>query len=227
MKKKKSKIGICSICGEMNELTKEHIPPKSIFLKPRPQNTITVFSCKRCNQDTKLDDEYFRFWVTAGAHPDSKLNALWKEKVVGSSFKRSPALLKKIQKDHKKLLANHAKIPLKTYDGEIVTGELLDRCYKFDMDRIEKIACKIVKGLYFHHFSKPFPHNVEFTVSDAPIVLDILKNVIIRRKGQVGGGDGEFIYWFKFSAVEPFFSRWVLYFYLQNYLSVETKLKKL
>ena len=41
----------------------------------------------------------------------------------------------------------------------------------------------------------------------------------------VGDEDGEFIYWFKFDDVEPYFSRCVLFFYLQDYLKVETKLK--
>lgn len=225
MKKKQTKIGTCSICGKDAELTREHIPPKGLFINPRPKNTITVLSCKQCNNDTKLDDEYFRFWVTAGAHPDSKLSAVWKSKVVGSSFKRSPALLKKIQDDHKILLEQHANNPLKTYDNEIVPNELLHRCYVVAAERIEKVACKIVKGLYFHHFLKPLPREVGLTVSFEPIPLEILINIIKARKGLVGGDDGEFIYWFKFDDVEPYFSRWVLFFYLQNYLRVETKLK--
>ena len=94
-----------------------------------------------------------------------------------------------------------------------------------DAERIERVACKIVKGLYFHHFLKPLPHNVGLTVSNEPIQLEILVNIIKARKGMVGGKDGEFIYWFKFDDVEPYFSRWVLFFYLQNYLRVETKLK--
>ena len=226
MNNKRNKIGICSICGEEGELTREHIPPKGIFVKPRPKKTITVFSCNKCNQDTKLDDEYFRFWVTMGAHPNSKLGAVWKEKVIGSSFKRSPALLKKIQDDHKILLEHHANTPLKTYENEIVPDGLLYRCYMVDAERIERVACKIVKGLYFYHFSEPLPDNIELTVSNEPIHLDILVNIIKARKGMVGGEDGEFIYWFKFDDVEPYFSRWVLFFYLQNYLKVETKLKR-
>ena len=225
MKDKKNKLGICSICGKERELTREHIPPKGIFIKPRPKNTITVFSCKNCNQNTKLDDEYFRFWVAAGAHPNSKLGAVWKNKVVGSSFKRSPALLKKIQDDHRKLLNHHAKTPLKTYDNEIVPDELLYRCYMVDAERIDKVVRKIVRGLYFHHFSEPLPSNVDISLLFEPINIDILKSIIIARKGMVGGKDGEFIYWFKFDDKEPSFSRWVLFFYLQNYLKVETKLK--
>jgi hypothetical protein len=225
MANNKTKSGICSICGNNDELTREHIPPKGIFLAPRPKNTITVFSCKKCNHDTDLDDEYFRFRVTAGAHPQSKLSEVWKNKVVGSSFKRSPALLKKIQNDHKRLMEHHSKTPLKTYDDKIVSDELLSRCYMFDAERINRIACKIVRGLYFHHFSGLLPCNVELTVLYEPIKLDILIKIIKARKGMVGGEEGEFIYWFKFDDTEPYFSRWVLFFYLQNYLRVETKIK--
>ncbi|MBU0699402.1 MAG: hypothetical protein KKE59_08285, partial [Proteobacteria bacterium] len=69
-----------------------------------------------------------------------------------------------------------------------------------------------------------FPYDVELTVSNEPIQLDILLNVIKFRKGMVGGEEGEFIYWFKFDDAELYFSRWVLFFYLQNYLKVETKI---
>lgn len=217
------KMGICSICGNESELTKEHIPPKGIFLKPRPKNTITVFSCEKCNQDTKLDDEYFRFWVTAGTQPNSQLAEVWKDKVVGSSFRRSPALLRKIQDDHERLIEHHKKNPLRTYNGEIVPDELLSRCYMVNAERIKRVASKIVRGLYFHHFSKPFSNNVTLTVSNEPIDLDILTRIIIARKGMVGGEQGEFIYWYKFDDKEPFFSHWVLLFYLHNHLRVETR----
>lgn len=222
---KKDKIGICSICCKEQKLTREHVPPKGIFVKPRPKNTITIFSCEKCNSETKLDDEYFRFWVTAGAYPNSKLGEVWENKVVGSSFKRSPALLQKIQNDHEKLLEHHKKIPLKTYDNSLVPNELLPRCFMVEAERINRVARKIVKGLYFHHFSKPLPQEVELRVSVDPIDTLSLTKIIKDRKGMVGGKDGEFIYWFEFDNTKPFFSRWVLIFYLQNYLTVEMKLK--
>ena len=72
---------------------------------------------------------------------------------------------------------------------------------------------------------EPLPCNIELTVSYEPINLDIRIEIIKARKGMVGGEEGEFIYWFKFDQKEPYFSRWVLLFYLQNYLKVETKIK--
>ena len=223
--KKKPKIGICAICGSEAPLTKEHIPPKGIFLKPRPINTITIFTCEKCNQDTKLDDEYFRFWVAAVGEPDTKLGELWKKKVVGSSFERSPALLRKFQEDHLLLRKHHSVDALKTYDNKIVPEELLDRCYMVEAERINKVATKIVRGLYFHHYNQIIPSNVEFIVSDAPIDIQILRMIIMSRKGMVGGEEGEFIYWYKFADHSNFHSKWVLLFYLRNYLTVETNLR--
>ena len=133
--------------------------------------------------------------------------------------------MKKIQNDHKFLMEHHSKTPLKTYDDEIVPEELLSRCYMFDTERINRIACKIVRGLYFHHFYEPIPCNVELIVSYEPINLDIRIEYIKDRKGIVGGEEGEFIYWFKFDYTEPYFSSWILLFYVQNCLRVETKIK--
>jgi hypothetical protein len=50
----------CAYCGSTSELTDDHIPPKNLFPKPRPENIITVKACKICVKDTSKDDEYFR-----------------------------------------------------------------------------------------------------------------------------------------------------------------------
>ncbi len=61
---KKKRIGMCSICGRENvEVTDDHVPPKTIFLKPRPNNEI--------GQNGELVYKYvraperplFSFWV--------------------------------------------------------------------------------------------------------------------------------------------------------------------
>jgi hypothetical protein len=49
----------CAYCGgETNKsnLTKEHIPPKSFFLKGSP-NLLTIPVCLKCNNDKSSDDE--------------------------------------------------------------------------------------------------------------------------------------------------------------------------
>jgi 5-methylcytosine-specific restriction endonuclease McrA len=56
-----NKIGECAYCGDVGIITRDHVPPKGIFPKPRPANLITVPACSKCHsQQTSRDDEYFR-----------------------------------------------------------------------------------------------------------------------------------------------------------------------
>ena len=51
----------CAYCGDVGIVTRDHVPPKGIFPKPRPANLITVPACPKCHsQQTSRDDEYFR-----------------------------------------------------------------------------------------------------------------------------------------------------------------------
>src|SRR5262245_41527341 len=58
------RMGQCIYCGEIRELTDDHIPPKNLFAKPRPNDLIEVPSCKVCNGGASKDDEYFRLMLT-------------------------------------------------------------------------------------------------------------------------------------------------------------------
>jgi len=61
MKKKANKnFGRCAYCSETADLTRDHIPPKSLFRKPLPDDLITVPCCLTCNNGRSKDDEYFR-----------------------------------------------------------------------------------------------------------------------------------------------------------------------
>ena len=58
-KKDSRKIGECIYCGKIGPLSVDHIPPKSLFQHPRPNNLITVPSCDDCNKGAQKDDDYF------------------------------------------------------------------------------------------------------------------------------------------------------------------------
>ena len=72
------KFGTCVYCGKIRTITDDHIPPSSIFAKPKPNNLITVPSCHYCNQGSSKDDEYFRLTLTirkdVSQHPDVLMN---------------------------------------------------------------------------------------------------------------------------------------------------------
>lgn len=50
----------CIYCGSKKDLTRDHVPPKAFFPSPRPNNLITVPSCKKCNNEFGKDDERIR-----------------------------------------------------------------------------------------------------------------------------------------------------------------------
>jgi hypothetical protein len=49
----------CAYCGAAADLTRDHVPPRVVFPKPRPKDLITVPACRPCNVSAGPDDEYF------------------------------------------------------------------------------------------------------------------------------------------------------------------------
>ncbi len=62
----------CVYCGDTSDLTHDHIPPKSLFNKPRPSNLITVWACRKCNKAFSKDDDYF--WLTLASRAETGRN---------------------------------------------------------------------------------------------------------------------------------------------------------
>lgn len=209
------KTGICALCGKFGKFTKEHVPPKNLFLKPRPNNSITVHLCNKCNHSFHLDDEYFRVYISAGAQPGTKLWKLWKQKVVGSSFARSGGLRGRLNDEHELLLEYATSNPLQAYDGSVLPEELLCLVQPFEGNRINAVVEKIVRCLYYKHKSEVFNETLE--VNDAPMTESILKDILSTRSGEVGYSD-EFVY--KYTDYTKGQTLWRLVFYRSKEFTV-------
>ncbi|HSL84151.1 MAG TPA: hypothetical protein VLF66_15370 [Thermoanaerobaculia bacterium] len=183
--------GICAICGKVKETGREHVPPRGLFLKPRPTNTLTVPLCSGCNHSYHLDDEYFRVYVAAGATPGTKLMRLWKEKVVGSSLARSGGLKGRLQDEYDQLVEHAAKNPLELFGGGHLPPELLPLVQGFDAKRINRVVAKIVRCLYFHHKGEVLDAGLEIDVS--PLSEETWNRTMSEPLGEVGH-DREFVY---------------------------------
>lgn len=55
----------CTYCGDRKATTADHVPPKSFFPIPRPNNLITVPCCEVCNGSFGKDDERVRNLLTS------------------------------------------------------------------------------------------------------------------------------------------------------------------
>jgi hypothetical protein len=204
--------GICALCGNEDYLTREHVPPKNLFLKPRPKNTITVWTCKSCNASITQDEEYFRIYISAGASPDSECGHLWKEKVEKSTFSRSPALRKKLS-DGMDIIRQHHKLePLKDFDDNTVPDELIPNVLPLDADRICRVIEKIIRCLYFKHFKSILSRETKIFVGIEPLTEAEIEKTVIQKKGFVGSKVDElFIYWFELNEKDRIMN-WILLF---------------
>lgn len=71
---------LCVYCGsEAN--TRDHIPPKRIFSKPRPNILLTVLSCRKCNSSFQLDDEYFDVMLSMTENVQDNIDVKKEDKI--------------------------------------------------------------------------------------------------------------------------------------------------
>jgi hypothetical protein len=213
-------------CGKVGPITDDHVPPESLFAKPRPSNLVKVPSCRLCNSGASMDDEYFKLNLTLRAdvvnHPDIKqtlptvLRSLTKPRKLG--FAKSFALgLREIY------LVNHA--------GAIVgkTG-----AYNVDLARLDKVIARITKGLFYHERGIRLPDNYDVrSFSDAglqdataDLKSDLQKLIIeplMTQSARVVGSN-TFVYRVAFTDIDPIASAWLLRFYERvSFLSLINK----
>jgi hypothetical protein len=111
-------------------LEDDHIPPRNLFPAPRPNNLITVPSCKQCNRSFMLDDEYFRLVIADASSP-----------------KMSPENFDHLLKAKHKLFSARK---IRSAKGLLLNK--LDRSsglLAVDRDRVERVLERIVRGLFF------------------------------------------------------------------------------
>ena len=132
---------ICIYCSATNLIpTRDHVPPKCLFPKPRPLNLVTVPACPTCNQSFKLDDEYFRLMIAGeAAYSDQAATKIWTERVMlntGAGLRKS--------------LLSQAQL----YDRRTPGGLYLGKGIKvgFDSRRIRRVVERIAVGLMWHHY---------------------------------------------------------------------------
>jgi len=190
------KIGECAYCGEIRPLSREHVPPKNLFSKPRPSDLITIPCCDTCNNAASKDDEYFRLAITTGINPS----------LFPNEFAVSIDAILKLGKPRKLGLA---KTMLASFRKESIhtPGGTLDRIGVLNIDakRIKNVISRIVQGLYFYHLGERLPdtHNVRIwsdwfgdlgdqaLLTELESILDVLRSEVPR---MVGGRVFRYLY---------------------------------
>ena len=196
----------CVYCGSVDNITQDHIPPKSFFPIPRPSNLITVPSCRDCNQGYSKDEELFLatfMFTDAGVSDTGK--RLWAEKM-HRMYTKNLGIRKKIVNSLK-------HVELITPSG-IHLGKRM--AIKYDEPRSERVVNKMVRGLYFFEFQKPILSSIEIGsrfaqhASDIPTAIEDIAPSLIFGTRQWPG-----IFEYRFNRVteQPEKSIWILRFF--------------
>jgi len=132
----------CIYCGKNEATTRDHVPPKSFFAKPRPSNLITVPSCNSCNSEYGKDDERIRNLIIS--IDTTEIHPMIKGKIDG---KRDRSFRRKEGGSNLNHLINSIKM-VKRYSEN---GEYLGLFPAFDLDQsmIDRFLERMVRALLY------------------------------------------------------------------------------
>lgn len=214
MRKQNSKIGVCVYCGKKTTITRDHIPPKNLFSKPRPSNLISVPSCFRCNTGFSLDDEYFRLVIAI------------RDDIANNTQNILPKVLRSLEKTEKIGFLNSFLNSIQVVENLKTELNNLDYEYKVDLSRLNNVAARIIKGLFYHHFKEIIPpeYSVYAFCSEgmkylsSKSIIKIQNNIIIPiSKQKVFKIEPIFEYKFIVNNENKFFSSWLIRFFKKVY----------
>lgn len=144
----------CFLCGTTGNLTREHIPPKNLFPKPRPSNLHTVPCCEPCNNGGSKEDEYLRVAASSliNANPIGKERF---ERVIESTVPSG-----RIKKEIADVSDLVEPVTLQT-----PTGDIEARRHGFDASIICRSLVRITKGFLVTSHPELETRNLDFEIT--------------------------------------------------------------
>ena len=196
----------CVYCDSLPGVTQDHVPPKSFFPKPRPDDLIKVPACRSCNEGAAKDEELFlaTFMFTEAGISDAG-KKLWDEKL-HRMYRKNPGLKKHIARSLQ-------DVNLVTSSG-IHLGKRL--AIRHEEARSKKVIDKIIRGLYHFEYQESLPQSIEITIhflqepSEITTVVEKINPMLLngsRRWPDI------FEYRFNRVAEQPEGSVWVIRFF--------------
>lgn len=212
MSKPKENSQVCVLCGNQPATTKDHVPPKTIFVKPRPNDMIKVPSCFSCNNDGSKADEEFSLFVCSNATigKNDTSSALYKQKLI-------PTL------NHNNRLRKQAVDEAKMVEITSKQGIYLGEAYaiKWSAKAHNDVIKRITRGLYYHHFNEILPQDVIVEPYWFGTIDQQLESIAQNLQKSSIGGDA-FIYGYGRAHDAPYESFWFYQFHNSHFAGAST-----
>jgi len=207
---------ICAICGNNEATTSDHLPPTSIFPKPRPDNLITVPSCAECNNRASDLDEAFRLYLALHVGD-------LEDEIAAAYFHEAPRTYKHNKQLQREILGSAEPVDFTTPSG-IYTGQGMKVLWNSKAH--DAVIERIVRGLYFHNFGEVLPPDARvspkwFNQPDEEFLQTmsgLKKNVV---------GNNQFVYLFGRAEGRPAASVWCFEFYGRHWAGAHTGMNTL
>lgn len=203
--RKKGRRGVCALCGEVCLVTKEHFVMQGLWFGARPNGTLTVRTCAKCNHGASDDDEYFRNMIAIAVsedHPGAR--RLFESKVISS--------LRSNRKMRQELFRGMTYRKPTTPQGLLLPTRPF---YEIDAHRMDRILCKIVRGLFFKARNRPLPksYGVYLLTHADSANVDFIQSFCSTLCPPQTFGDDVFFWRFSGDPSDENMTRWVFGFY--------------
>lgn len=204
----RTKTGVCAYCGRQGSISRDHVPPKALFGKPRPNDLITVPACEGCHSGTSKDDEYFRAILLSselvGKHPEAQKA----QEVLIRGLKRPEhgGLLKDLNE-------RIGEVEVWSPEGYLYLGKR--PAIEFDVNRIQRVIARVIRGLFFREKGYPVPGKYGVMAQLLPVVKNGLKETVRSTTFEPERviACGAFRYFFQGTPEDSDTTMWVLHFY--------------
>lgn len=149
-RRQRSGCGWCGYCGRFDTVTIDEVPPRCLFASAVPRDIIEVPACDRCHdRQTSRDDEHFKLKLAihVGAEHNPTARALW------------PSLIRSVTKPEAPGWAGYVFRTLRKRSVHSPAGLYLGTypTYELDVRRLERVAERIMRGLYYKWSGNPVP----------------------------------------------------------------------
>jgi len=198
----------CIYCGGEGNQSRDHVPPKASFPKPRPSDLITVPSCEKCNRGFQQDDEYFKAHLGIRADIEGAPRAeTLTEEVLRSWQRPQSGGFTAAFRD------SFATRTIRAPDHSVIGQEFGHVALT---ERINRVLERTVRGLFFHETGTVLP--LDYRVRAR--MWEVLPPQDARSYMALMGGaplrviaNGAFRYAARIAGDDPFASAWLLQFY--------------
>ncbi len=183
--------------------TRDHLPPENLFPEGARRDLITVTCCYACNKAFSKLDEQFRVFVTTASNVSKVGTQVMRQKVFGSSLRKSPKLKHQMARD--------------VFLGEIMTalGPMAVPLIAMDREVLNSFFVRLTKGL----LATFYPDIDYFALRFAVTQLDqfgatrsAFKSAIALLKYDQRG-DGVFRFWHGVALEQRTTGLWIYQFY--------------